>query len=531
MNLVITGGHSPFVRQLATALAAEHQVRLFTLTTPTTDLPGVDIQVGDVRDESAAAAACAKADALIHALGWEQGQAEPDDALTALDLAGRGSYVLLNAARAAGVQRVLVLSSLHLFARLPAHWRINEAWRPQPTPALTDLLPWLTELSVRESVRVGSMRGACLRLGEVVSPAAWPPGGEAGICPVHQNDAMQLVKRTLELETPPPWAVYHALPGGDAAHLRLSHAYVTRPPLNYEPQHSLPSQIDLPTEPDPRPWREILAAPMRIRERSIYRVVIFGAGGPMGAVTAEELASSYTLRLTDVRSLAEIQAEHKPQSPGAPLPRPFDPPHENQVVDVRDPAQVQAACRHSDAIINCTVVRHHAVDAFRVNTLGAYNIARAAVEHGIRRVVQTGPLLHSEAYFGDYDLTVDAPERPVDHLYFHSKYLGQEILRVFADYYDLEVPVLLFSSLRNPALPGRNQPPFIISWPDTGRALRRALEVTHLSSPYEQFNIGVDLPHRRYRFDKAQALLNWSPRDSLAHLWQDLAAEDDDGKS
>jgi hypothetical protein len=107
-----------------------------------------------------------------------------------------------------------------------------------------------------------------------------------------------------------------------------------------------------------------------------------------------------------------------------------------------------------------------------------------------------------------------------DNLYIHSKYLGQEICRVFAEYYGLEVPVLLFYLLQSPALPGESHP-FIISWPDTGRALRRALEVTSLPSPYEELNISADLPHGRFRFDKARRILNWQPRDGLDHFWQD----------
>ena len=73
---------------------------------------------------------------------------------------------------------------------------------------------------------------------------------------------------------------------------------------------------------------------------------------------------------------------------------------------------------------------------------------------------------------------VDAPGRGFDHQYIHSKYLGQEICRVFAEHYDLEVPVLLFCALYNPDVVESGYDQFTISWADTGRALRRALEVT-----------------------------------------------------
>jgi nucleoside-diphosphate-sugar epimerase len=185
------------------------------------------------------------------------------------------------------------------------------------------------------------------------------------------------------------------------------------------------------------------------------------------------------------------------------------------------------ACAGMDAIINCTVVRPHPVDAFLVNAIGAYNVMQAAVAHGIRRVVHTGPLVQHltgpNDYSWDYDLHVDAPARPFDHLYIHSKYLGQEIVRVFAEYYGLEVPVLLFCALYNPdpEMIKEGFPLFTISWPDTGRALRRALEVTTLPTPYVMVNISADVPHGRFDHDKARAILNWTPRDALEHLWQD----------
>jgi hypothetical protein len=98
--------------------------------------------------------------------------------------------------------------------------------------------------------------------------------------------------------------------------------------------------------------------------------------------------------------------------------------------------------------------------------------------------------------------------------------LGTEICRVFAEYYGLEVPALLFMMLYNPTIPVPPWP-FMISWPDTGRALRRGLEVTSLPSPFEMVNISADLPYGRYDFNKARDLLDWQPRDGLEDFWQE----------
>lgn len=531
MNLLITGGNSRFARSLATALSQEHAVRLFD-SQFTDPLPEqVELHSGDLREPSVVTVAMAGVDVVLHLDPLSLSHAPATDEITALDRATRGSYVLMNAAREAKVGRVILGSSLDLFDRLPAHWRVSEVWRPRPEPRLDQLCIWLAELSVRESTRVGDMQVICLRFGRLVDDAE---AGAQTYDPrwLHVEDALLGVRQALDLDDihlrRPDWAIFHITAPGPRAKIRLAHSASTKEPFNYQPKHDF--QPYWPKEEaaagwDERPWREILA-PQVMQSRPIRKVVMFGAGGPMGAVTAQELASSYTLRLTDLRLLSDIAAEGKPQAPGAPLPTPMPAPHENLVVDVRDPEQVMTACEGMDAIINCTVVRPHPVDAFLVNTIGIYNILRAAVAHGIRRIVQTGPLMqHAAGLYGytwDYGLPVEAPARPFDNLYIHSKYLGQEICRVFAEYYGLEVPVLLFYLLQNPNLPGESHP-FIISWPDTGRALRRALEVTSFPSPYEEMNISADLPHGRFRFDKARRILNWQPRDGLEHFWQDKA--------
>ncbi|HEU5085847.1 MAG TPA: NAD(P)-dependent oxidoreductase, partial [Roseiflexaceae bacterium] len=175
-----------------------------------------------------------------------------------------------------------------------------------------------------------------------------------------------------------------------------------------------------------------------------------------------------------------------------------------------------------DAIVNCSVVRHHPVEAFRVNTLGAYAMMRAAVAHGIRRVVQTGPQQHTVSgesdYSADYDIVDDAPPRPGRNLYFHSKYLGQEICRVYAEQYGIDVPVLLFSDFVQPANLRRELYHFSISWRDAARAIHCALDA-QLPPPYEVFNISAELPHGVISTQKARHVLGWAPEDDLSPGW------------
>lgn len=262
----------------------------------------------------------------------------------------------------------------------------------------------------------------------------------------------------------------------------------------------------------------------------IEKVAIFGAGGPVGAAAARALREHYTLRLTDVRPMAEIAAEGKPQSPGAPLPEALAPPHECRVVDVTDYGQVLDAARGMDALVNCTVVRPDPVKAFHVNMLGAYHVARAAVECGITRIVHTGPqavINHHEAdYYRDFQVHDDVPQRPGSGLYSITKYLGEEITRVFAERHGLEVAEFVYCAFRpaEGAEDGRSGGLFCFTtaWEDTGEPFLHALRApsSAFERPLERFLITSCLPHGKFGPSaKAERLLGWTPRHDFHHLW------------
>ena len=60
--------------------------------------------------------------------------------------------------------------------------------------------------------------------------------------------------------------------------------------------------------------------------------------------------------------------------------------------DVADAAAVEAAARDVEALVCCFVMRHHPRLSFDVNVRGTYNAIEAAVRHGHRRFVNTGPV-------------------------------------------------------------------------------------------------------------------------------------------
>jgi nucleoside-diphosphate-sugar epimerase len=478
---------------------------------------------GDPRDRDMAAQATAGVDAVVCDLP----SADAADPLPALDRASRGVYNLITTATAAS--RFVLLSSLHQFERYPLDHRVTEYWAPRPTTDPVDLVALLAEAVVREAAHTLPLKAICLRLGTVVDGSG-PPDPRA----VHVEDALQAVERALALDPAPPqpstgWWVFHVV-GAGRTRFPLGLAGTGRPEftdgrnggLGYAPRHDVASGA---------PLTALRFEPPRLfsaqKGGTARRVVIFGAGGPLAAVTAQALERDHILRLADKRPLAEIVAEGRPQSRGAPFPRVLGPPHEVRVVDVTDYAQVREATRGMDAVINMTVIRPDPVEAFRVNTLGAYNIVRAAVECGIRRVVQTGPQQVTNTmpggYWSDFDLPTDVPPRPGVALYFISKFLGHELVRVFAEEHDLEAPTLVFGPFTNPEDTEPDQLgcyPFLVSWADAAEAVRGALRAPSFPRPFEIFNVVADLPHGKYRNDRTKRLLHWQPRDSLDVHWR-----------
>lgn len=258
-------------------------------------------------------------------------------------------------------------------------------------------------------------------------------------------------------------------------------------------------------------------------------VTIYGAGGPVGAGAAEWLAPHYDLRLTDARPIEEI-AMGEPQSPGAPLPPLLPPPHERSVVDVTSYEEVLRAARGADALINCTVLRSDINQAFAVNTLGAWNVVRAAVECGVTRIIHTGPFHLTVGQNGDYypDTPVppDVPLHPGANLYAISKFLGGEITRLMAEAHSLEVFTFLYCHFM-PAdggdrLDGSGCGPFVTAWEDCGEAFLYGLRAPTPPRPYEPLFICSPVPHGRYETAPARRLIGWEARHRFERLWQQV---------
>ncbi len=149
MHILITSANNWFARAVIAALAPEMRIRALD-TSFAEPLPdGVDACAGDMRNPAVVAAALDGVDTVVHLTPismvagavmqpWQEQETgrradsshfavgTDGEAADALDAAARGTYVLMNAAKAANVDRVVLGSTLALFERLPADWRVTE---------------------------------------------------------------------------------------------------------------------------------------------------------------------------------------------------------------------------------------------------------------------------------------------------------------------------------------------------------------------------------------------------------------------
>lgn len=239
------------------------------------------------------------------------------------------------------------------------------------------------------------------------------------------------------------------------------------------------------------------------------RVLVLGGAGMLGPYVVPELERNYDLRVTDIQ------------------PLPMDFRGEFRRVDVNKGDEVMAAAEGMDAIINLSVLRPDRKLAFDVNTLGCYHMMEAAVAHGIRRVINTGPhfTIAGQSYERyDYGIGPEVPPQPGTNLYALSKSLGQEICRVYSMHHDLYVQTYLFYNFVDPADLDRKSEyaPFMVSWRDAGRVFANGLEVPFekLPSRCEVFNVFADIPHGRFSNEKTKRILGWDTLDDISAVWR-----------
>lgn len=238
------------------------------------------------------------------------------------------------------------------------------------------------------------------------------------------------------------------------------------------------------------------------------KVLILGGAGMLGPHVVPQLDQDFDLIVTDIQPLS------------------IDFRGEFREVDVADAEQVMAAAEGVDAIINLSVLRHDRKLAFDVNTLGCFNMMEAAVAHGIRRIINTGPhftLAGPTFEYLDYDISPDIPPQSGTGLYALTKSLGYQICKTYTEHHDINVQTYLFYHFREPGEPATegHTAPFAVSWFNAAEVFRLGLEVDleRLPSANECFFVFTDMPHGRFSNEKVKRVLGWQPRRDVDMYW------------
>ncbi|MDA0745898.1 MAG: NAD(P)-dependent oxidoreductase [bacterium] len=194
MKLLITGADRPLGKLAVHHFGAAHTLRLTGIAA------GGDVQVADLREPEEVASLVAGMDAILHLAEYDPAPVlGPTAEQDRLEIAARGSYVLLEEARKAGVDRVVLASTLALMDAYPEEYVVDENWMPRPGPHADSLAPYMAEIVCREFAREGGIRCVCLRFGTL-----------GDLTP--EEDALQALDRALAVEFKDPgyrWFLLH----------------------------------------------------------------------------------------------------------------------------------------------------------------------------------------------------------------------------------------------------------------------------------------------------------------------------------
>ncbi len=246
MNVLITGAAGWLARELGAELGERHQLRLTDRVDPaeaTIFVPGqLERQPApldsawpyvraEITDLDAMTRAAEGMDAIIHLAAATNGLPENGPAIMQANVVG--TYVVFDAARLAGVRRVLCASSVNALGTI--YWRlsgqpapytampIDETFRPVPEDPYS-LSKWCNEETAAAFARAYGLTTAAFRFAGVwtqelydrhranlAQTTAWSDDLYQW---VHVADIVRGLRQALECEALPPIGVYH-LGAGD----------------------------------------------------------------------------------------------------------------------------------------------------------------------------------------------------------------------------------------------------------------------------------------------------------------------------
>lgn len=216
MRVLVTGAASQLGRAVTPELRRRrHRLRLTDRRRLRTDLDFTQSQLGHGQPTDELVEGVR---AIVHI----PGPARPDaDAAGWIDSCTRGTYNLLVAAAAAGVEHCLYLSTLDLFLAYDAHLRVGTGWRPRPSTEPRVLATYLGEFVAEEFAQTRQLRLSILRLGHLVDADGIGPGQELDPLALDPRDAAAAVAAALA-EPPETFRLAHVQGDFEGARFRCS---------------------------------------------------------------------------------------------------------------------------------------------------------------------------------------------------------------------------------------------------------------------------------------------------------------------
>lgn len=235
-------------------------------------------------------------------------------------------------------------------------------------------------------------------------------------------------------------------------------------------------------------------------------VLITGATGRVGRAVRTALAGRHTLRLLD-----PVPIEH--------------PEGEFIRGSVTDRAMVREAVQGMKGVVHLAFGKDQDASdtpeewSVDVNLKGTYNMLLAARDEGVQRFIYASTMSIYDGNWPEEGEVFDETVPPVPRGHYSlTKYLGEEMVRCFAQAEGLSAVCLRMTGVSAPAVweriktePGDHYG--ATHSEDVGRAFRLALEKPGLSG--EILNICGDLPTCRWSYRRAYEVLGYAPKHRL----------------
>jgi len=224
MHVLITNAATALGQALAAGLGAAYQLRL------TDPERGVGIQ-SDLGHGPETDALVQDIDAIVH---LSYAPRIGDSQTTWLDRNTRGTYNLLLAAASAGVEHVILLSTLDLFAPYEADLAVDEHWKPLPSCAPVVLGSHLAEFTAREFAHSHALHITVARLGHLVRSEEVDSQPYDPLW-LDERDAAQAIAQLVQKGASGPYRVIHLQSAAARGRFSVEHA---KKLLAFAPQYN-----------------------------------------------------------------------------------------------------------------------------------------------------------------------------------------------------------------------------------------------------------------------------------------------------